>query len=312
MEATVRSPKRWRSLLDTLAWQVRGVVATETNRRIGFRMRELWQPGEVAARKQLARELSAEVDPRLNIPAEDGYLQLPSGVGPSVESVCEMGRARQRDAQRASTDERAFRRNHLVEPEHYATLLSFGLDRRVLAMISHYLGAVPVLVNIDFLFAFTNPPPFKKSQLWHCDRAAEREIKLFVYCDAVDGLDGPLTIIPADDSARARHELGYRHGGKRYRIADGEMDGVVPRDRQIPLLGPAGTVNAVDTIRCFHYGSRIVEPGHHRIVAVFVYVPPSCTLLPRRLASASGPLAHLATSYTDPLARAVLGVPLAA
>ncbi len=307
----VRSPARWRSLVDALGFKLRGVVATEANMRRRFRLRELWQPAEIAARKKLARELAAEVDPRLVLARELGYLQLPREATPDVSTVCEIGRERQRTSERDSTDERAFRRNNLARTEDFDALLRFGLDRRLLAMIANYLGVVPVLANVDFLFAFTTQPPFKKSQLWHCDPAADRELKLFVYCDSVTADDGPLTIVPALSSRRARAELGYRYGGKRYRVTDPDMDRVVPPDHQVPLLGAAGTVNAVDTISCFHYGSRIVAADHQRVVAVFVYCPPSSTNLPRRLASGGGPLAHLAANYSDPLARAVLGSPVA-
>ena len=305
------SSARLRGLVDGLGFKFRGIVASEANMRRRFRLRELWQPAEIAARKRLAGELAAEVDPRLVVDPELGYLQLPREATPDVSTVCEIGRERQRSSERGSTDERAFRRNHLARAEDFDALLKFGLDRRLLAMISHYLGVVPVLANVDFLFAFTKQLPFKKSQLWHCDPAADREVKLFVCCDAVTRDDGPLTVVPASHSRRAREALRYRFGGKRYRIADAEMDRVVPGELQIPLVGGAGTVNAVDTISCFHYGSRIVAPDRHRIVAVFVYCPPSSTNLPRRLASGGGPLAHYAANYADPLARAVLGVPVA-
>jgi hypothetical protein len=41
-----------------------------------------------------------------------------------------------------------------------------------------------------------------------------------------------------------------------------------------PLVGPRGTVALVDTSRCFHMGSRLIEDSALRVLALFQYVGP--------------------------------------
>jgi hypothetical protein len=303
------SARRW---YDAMSWNVRGVFATEANRRVGFWVRNLLQPREVLARKRMAHDVVAPRE--LQIPDADSYLRLPASSMPDLRAVCDAGRT----TARASLDDtnhpggKGFHRNHLANPDHIAALLRIALDPRMIAMATSYLGLVPILMDADYFLSRPSSPPWSKSQLWHCDDDAPHHLKLFIYCNDVGEQDGPFDLIPALDSYRVRRAVGYRYAGRRYRVSDATMDQHVPRDNQLSILGPAGSAFIIDTVRCFHRGSRIVDPARYRMVAFIHYCPPNAARLPLRLATRGAPFANQIEQYSGELERAVLGCPVAA
>src|SRR5258705_6280635 len=138
-------------------------------------------------------------------------------------------------------------------------------------MAAAYLGVIPVISEADFFCSFAVEGPFTKSQLWHCDDDAGDVFKLFVYCDDVVPADGPFELVEPTASKRVRDAIGYRYSGRRYRVADAVMARHVPADQHTQMMGPRGTAFAVDTVRCFHRGSRIIDPQQRRCDAVSVY-----------------------------------------
>ena len=190
-------------------------------------------------------------------------------------------------------------------------LLRVGLDRRVLAMAASYLGFLPVISEADYFCSFPVEGSFTKSQLWHCDCDAGDVFKLFVYCDDVTVADGPFELVDPNSSRRARQTIGYRYAGRRYRVADDVMDAHVPREQQRSIVGPRGTAFVVDTVRCFHRGSRIIDKTRRRVMATICYCPPSGNTIPRRLAWTKAPLVDFAARFSSELERAALGLPLA-
>ena len=303
--------RRW---IDDVSWQVRGAFATEANRRVGFWARSLCQPAEVLARKRWAKELESELAPALRVPDADGHMRLPASGIPSVREICDAGRSIAQATLHSSMKApagKSFHRNRLAEGENLAALLRVALDRRMIAMAATYLGVVPVLADVDFFMSLSSAKPWSKSQLWHCDDDAPRQLKVFVYCDDVDEENGPFEMISAADSHRVRTAIKYRYAGRRYRVSDELMDEHLPRKNQLSIRGPRESSFVVDTARCFHKGSRIVEPGRWRMVAVMLYCTPNGAKLPLRLASRPGPFATLANEHTGDLERAVLGRPIA-
>jgi hypothetical protein len=302
-----------RRLYEGLSWNVRGAFASESNRRAGFWARNLFQPAEIAARKRRAQDTSVIAPADCRIPEREGYRQLAAAAMPDVAAVCEAGRKLARATigdVLASPWGKAFHRDRLATDEHLPALLDVALDPRMIAMATTYLGIVPIINNVDYFVSLPSQPPWSKSQLWHCDDDAAEHLKVFIYCDDVTADDGPFEMIDAADSYRVRNAIGYRYAGRRYRVSDAEMDRHVPHDRQLSVTGARGSAVVVDTARCFHRGSRIPEPGHHRMVALLHYCPPNAARLPLRLASGGAPYARLAARYPGELARAVLGQPL--
>jgi hypothetical protein len=305
------SPRAW---LDAMSWHVRGMFATEANRRIGFRARELWQPAEIEARRGVARDLAAELLPELRVDRERGQFLLPASAIPALDEVCSIGRSIIRTATLADGEanmEKKFSRIRVANHAERVALLGVALDRRVLAMAASYLGILPVLTEADYFCSFPVDGPFTKSQLWHCDPDAGDVFKLFIYCDNVSDDDGPFQFIEAATSHRVRDAIGYRYAGRRYRVADDEMEQHVPRSQVETITGPARSAFVVDTTRCFHRGSRIVDKQRRRVMASVCYCPPSGITVPRRLSSMKAPLLEFAADFPSELERAALGAPLA-
>ncbi len=301
-----------RRLAAGVSWQVRGLFATESTRRLGFWARALCQPTEIRARTQAANKLAATMDPALRVSDKDGYLRLPTSSMPDVSAICTTGRelANKLVDSNAGPGGKTFHRNQLANQAQRRALLALALDPAMVAMASAYLGVLPVLTDLDYFMSVPSPPPWKKSQLWHCDDDSPRQLKIFIYCDDVSEDNGPFEMIGAGASMEARAALRYRYAGRRYRVTDAEMDEHVPREHQLSVTGGRGSAFVVDTARCFHKGSRIVKAANFRMVAVALYATPNGAKLPLRLSHRPGPYADLAVDRLSDLDRAVLGLPL--
>ena len=305
------SPRAW---FDAVSWHLRGIFATDSNRRIGFRARELWQPAEIEARRGLGRDLATEVQTELRVDPALGYLRLSASAMPSLDHVRSIGHAIINNATPVdgeSIGQKEFFRIRVATYEERVALLRVALDRRMLAMAASYLGVLPVISEADFFCSFPTDGPFTKSQLWHCDPDASDVFKLFIYCDDVTQDDGPFELVDAKASERVRHEIGYRYAGRRYRVADDVMASHTQPHDQHQVLGPAPTAFAVDTVHCFHRGSRIVDKTRRRVMATVCYCTPNGYTLPRRLRAKAAPLANFAASFSADVERAALGLPLA-
>jgi hypothetical protein len=239
---------------------------------------------------------------------------LPLASIPALDEVCSIGRSIIREAALSDGEANAqkkFSRIRVASENERVALLRVGLDRRVLAMAAAYLGVLPVISEADYFCSFPVGGPFTKSQLWHCDCDAGDVFKLFIYCDDVTDDDGPFELVEPGPSRHVRDAIGYRYAGRRYRVADDVMDQYVPKSQQKTFTGKSGTAFAVDTVQCFHRGSRIVDKQRRRVMASVCYTPPSGLTVPRRLASSKAPLANFAESFTGSIERAALGIPLA-
>ncbi len=301
------SPRAW---FNAVSWHVRGLFASEDNRRLGFAARELWQPAEIETRRGLARQLSTELLPELRLDRSVGYLMIPASALPDLSRLCDIGcelvEASSLD-HGVSAGNKKFSRFRLATVEQRLELIKIALDRRMLAMAAAYLGVLPVITEADFYCSFPVEGAFTKSQLWHCDDDARDVLKVFFYCDDVTTDDGPFELIEPARSRTARSTIGYRYAGRRYRVSDEAMAREVPSSEITPIVGARGTTFAVDTVNCFHRGSRIVDKDRRRVVAMICYCPPSGLTLPRRLASGRAPMEGFADNFPGGLEAAVLG-----
>lgn len=309
----MKLPASPRALYSAVSWHVRGLFASEGLRKITFAARDLWQPAEVETRRGIARELATELLPELTIDRDVGYLRLPASALPSLDEVCQIGQAIV-SASTTSDGEIAgnkmFSRFRLAKAEQRLALLRVALDRRVLAMVASYFGILPVITEADFYCSFPVSGPWTKSQLWHCDDDAAHVLKIFVYCEDVAPENGPFELIEPITSRSVRKAVGYRYAGRRYRVPDETMEQFVPAGQETAILGPKGSAFVIDTVQCFHRGSRIRAENRRRVAGMVCFAPPNGQVLPRRLVSGSAPLAAFANELTGDLERAVLGMPV--
>jgi hypothetical protein len=259
-----------------------------------------------AARLALVAELGGSSE--LLIAPEQGYLTVPPGtLDPEVAAIVADAGALIDSIGHDALVERGMKGGFVAKgflPEASFELgspyLDFALGEQVVGPVAAYLGVVPILDEIDIWYSAHAPKAPKSSQLWHLDHADTTQIKVFVHVDEIDSLSGPLTALDADASAKLADALDYDFG-ESYRIADD----AVPEEQCVTFAGPAGTVDFVDTSRCFHFGSRVSAEGRPRRIVVFQYLTPYAFKFWDHRQRAH--FRHLATAGSTPLERLVLG-----
>ena len=148
-------------------------------------------------------------------------------------------------------------------------VVDFALSPEILRAVTNYLGSVPIITNIDFWYSVSTPD-ISNSQLYHCDYASDKQVKLFLYASDVTVDDGPLVAIDAASSKRVRDIYKYKWGK---RLSDEQVEKVVPKGEHRVMHGAAGTLVFADTSSCFHYGSRVAQDGQDRKLCMIQYSP---------------------------------------
>lgn len=161
-------------------------------------------------------------------------------------------------------------------------ILSWALQPGLIAAVADYLGMVPLLKSVSIWSSQFSPRSLESSQLFHCDGDESTQVKVFVYLSDVDQHAGPLTLLNAADSARAKERLHYRYDKQSYRVPDDAMDTIVNPERRVECVGPTGTVVVADTSHCFHFGSRVARAAQRRDVLILQYITPLAFNLPWR------------------------------
>jgi len=259
-----------------------------------------------ADRVRLAAELARRS--KLTIRHERGYLSVPPGtLDPAVAAIVEHAGTLIDSIGHDALFERGSKGGFIARgflPHESLELgspyLDFALDERVVGPVAAYLGVVPVLTDIDVWYSAHHPKAPKSSQLWHLDHADTTQIKVWVHIGEIDAVGGPLTVLGAAGSTRLAETHDYDFGDS-YRLADD----AVPAEECVALTGPAGTVDFVDTSRCFHFGSRVSPGGDPRRIAVFQYLTPYSFKFADHRNQAG--FRHLETAESTPLERLVLG-----
>ena len=146
-------------------------------------------------------------------------------------------------------------------------LLKLALDRKLLEIVSSYLGLWPCLHSVGAWLNYPTDTPAQISQLWHRDPEDLRLIKVFIYLADVDEQRGPFTYIPRT------HPFGAEAAGaqkleKKKRVPDDRMNRVFPPESWRVCTGPAGTMILADTLG-YHRGGKPI--AGRRILITFTY-----------------------------------------
>jgi hypothetical protein len=260
------------------------------------------------ARVRLAESLARRS--RVRIPPEQGFAVCPpGGIGLAadvVEATNSVIDSIGHEQLVSSTNKGGFIAMGFL-PEGSLTLdspyLRFALGEEVVAPIAAYFGLVPVLYEIDTWYSLHGSGALRSSQQWHLDPTDTTTIKVWVHCSDVGPDSGPLTVLPAAASDDLADRIGYGLDSARYRVPDGVFDDL--EDGLVPLEGPTGTVDFVDTCRCFHMGSRVEPGGPPRRMAVFHYATPYAFNIADHRSEAR--FRGLASAGSSELERLVLG-----
>jgi hypothetical protein len=148
-------------------------------------------------------------------------------------------------------------------------MMRFALRPDVVAAVSRYLGVVPVLGTVDVWQSRHVEGAPVSSQVYHCDGADIRQLKLLVNCSDVTPASGPFTFFDAATSARLIKRLGVRA-----KISDDTVREHVGDREPTALAGPPGTAAFIDSSRCLHMGSRVQAAAPPRTVLLIQYLTP--------------------------------------
>jgi hypothetical protein len=241
-------------------------------RRAAYRERD-------AERLCWAQRFGASEGP--HIPIDDGYLRLPAGtLADLTDPVVASGNALIDDIGHRRLVEHGGKSDFIARgflPDSAFTLDSayfrLALDTRIVGPVSAYLGVVPVLTALDIWYSVHQSNAPKRSQLWHMDSDDTTIIKLWVHLSRVDDRSGPLTAFNAADSATLAELLSYNYAD-RYRVSDERVNEIFGPEHRISFEGPAGSLDFIDTCRCFHFGSRVSAEGEPRRLLMVEYQTP--------------------------------------
>jgi hypothetical protein len=146
-------------------------------------------------------------------------------------------------------------------------LLRLALDRKLLEIVSAYLGMWPRLHAIGAWLNFPTEHEAKEAQLWHRDPEDMKIVKVFVYLNNVGMKNGPFCYIPKTHPFSSGAGTIPIHKDKK-RILDDEMVAALPQDRWMACTGPANTMILADTVG-YHRGGKPTEGT--RLLITFTY-----------------------------------------
>lgn len=132
-------------------------------------------------------------------------------------------------------------------------LYLLGLSPAMLAAVETYLEQ-PCLY-LGAALKIERVSPARGNRLWHMDVEDLRMLRVLIYLNDVNEKDGPLEVIPPDQSDQARAALGYRSGY----VRDERMAQVVPPVHWAGCLADEGDALIFDGSRLFHRAQPPVE-----------------------------------------------------
>ncbi|MBI4888580.1 MAG: hypothetical protein HY824_15900 [Acidobacteria bacterium] len=145
-------------------------------------------------------------------------------------------------------------------------LLKLALDRKLLEIVSLYLGVWPCLHSIAVWLNYATEDPPEASQLWHRDPEDLKVIKVFIYLADVDEQHGPFTYIPKTHPFGAQAVRADACRTKR--VDDARMHRFFPPTQWRVCTGPANTMILADTVG-FHRGGK--PTSGTRLLITFTY-----------------------------------------
>lgn len=177
-------------------------------------------------------------------------------------------------------------------------IFRFVVSRPLVDLATAYFGAVPLLSAVRLWWTPPNDS-LTGSQRFHLDEEDDRQLKLFIHVLPCTEASGPLTVIPAQETARLRRAVGHRRG----RLEDKEVADASLEIEPFVLTGDAGSGAWVDTSRCLHYGSRGNSQDRLVLMCQFTH-----HLAPKIDAALWYPDVEPWAADLDPIQRLVLGV----
>lgn len=253
-------------------------------RQLGFNARRIIRLRDYYSRKVAAKKVTfadvVTIDEKQGLMMLDGYKAL-NWTSDVVKESCRAFENLLLKNIEWSTKKHLF--SGVIENDKItedSVFIKFALQEKILGAVINYFGFIPVLSYIGVWYSPGQSSVYANSQLFHCDQADIRQVKVFVYCNDVGPNDGPLHLIDATKSAILRKNLKYNWSESQQCIPDHTIKKYISPDEWLALSAKEGTVILGDTSRCFHFGSRISEKSKDRLVAVFQFLSPYAFIFP--------------------------------
>jgi hypothetical protein len=167
---------------------------------------------------------------------------------------------------RLSTAQAALGRNILLG-QYFNVRRDFSVAQRladdpVLRWIAaRYLGTMPRLIGVNLWWSYPVVSSAEErndaAQMFHYDLDDFKFIKFFFYLTNVDEHSGPHVVIKGTHRRKTFTSTLDRLKVRRY--TDQEIAAIYPKDRILPIVGPAGTGFAEDTL-AIHKGRSPANP----------------------------------------------------
>ncbi len=195
--------------------------------------------------------------------------------------------------------------NYIIDQD--SPIIKFALQRKLIIPIIKYFGFVPVLSYVGTWYSPGKSTEHTSSQLFHCDQADVRQIKVFVHCSDITNQDGALNLIDASRSHDLRRKLSYRWDDETQCVPDIKIEKHVARNNWISQEGKEGTVAFSDTSRCFHFGSRLNKNSNERLMMMFQFLSPCAFTLPANISSKL-PFSEFDAKKFNKIEKQILGI----
>ncbi len=156
---------------------------------------------------------------------------------------------------RARKELGTFKITNVPEPTHVADInnvvdipeaIKFANNEQVLALVSDYLGATPIIDNIKAWWSLPGFDEAENEQFYHRDNDSIKFIKLFMYLTDVDEKSGPHVFIQKSQNSKLFEKRG--------RFTDEEVESTFSSNDRIEYQGKKGTAFLEDTYG-LHKGS---------------------------------------------------------
>lgn len=146
---------------------------------------------------------------------------------------------------------------------NFSGVIRFCTSDALVGLAARYLGEYPLISGIQLLHSpeSDNEKELLGSQKFHLDNIDTKQLKVFLNVSDVDFNNGPTSFLPTDKSREVIELLEYGSEVGVERLEDSAVFKLVDEDAVITNIGSSGSLTAIDTCNCLHYGAR------HRLVS---------------------------------------------
>lgn len=234
------------------AWRARGVLAHVGSAVRGDRPKLSAPQAAILAELRMAAVARTSL-PALGLTATDALLEAVADLRTELSSEPSL---------RTDGDRRSGRSTwlhcHALDARALATrwpsILLFGVDAQLLAIVEGYLGVAPALTAVD-LRQDIGTGEQVGTRIWHLDTEDHRNLRMIVYLSDVGTDDGPFEYLPLSVTERLGELRDRAIRAQGDPILDEELERTVPRALWQPIIGPAGTVALADNTRLLHHSA---------------------------------------------------------